>query len=57
VEGDTLSRLFNRLYDLSLDKDKTVAELIVEEEGVRKVIWSWRRRLFQWEEELFSGGL
>jgi hypothetical protein len=40
VEGDTLSKLFNRLYDLSLDKDKTVAELIVEEEGVRKVIWS-----------------
>ncbi|MCI48378.1 hypothetical protein A2U01_0069621, partial [Trifolium medium] len=26
--------------------------MVVEEEGVKNVIWRWRRRLFQWEEEL-----
>ncbi|GAU38146.1 hypothetical protein TSUD_145230 [Trifolium subterraneum] len=37
---------------MSLDKDKTVNNLIVEEEGVRKIKWNWRRNLFQWEEDL-----
>ncbi|WJX93876.1 hypothetical protein P8452_75357 [Trifolium repens] len=26
--------------------------MIVEEEGVKKVKWSWRRRFFRWEVEL-----
>ncbi|MCI02099.1 receptor-like protein kinase ANXUR2 [Trifolium medium] len=40
------------LYDLSLDKDMFVADMLVEEEGDKKIIWRWRRRLFQWEEEM-----
>jgi hypothetical protein len=52
VDGDTLSSLFQRLYDISLDKEACVAEMIVEEEGVKKINWRWRRRLFQWEEEM-----
>jgi hypothetical protein len=37
VDGDTLSSLFRRLYDISLDKEACVAEMIVEEEGVKKI--------------------
>ncbi|GAU30125.1 hypothetical protein TSUD_360180 [Trifolium subterraneum] len=35
-----------------MDKEASVAEMIVEEEGVKKIKWKWRRRLFQWEEEM-----
>ena len=39
------------LFDLSLDEDKCVVDMIVEVEGVKLVNWRWRRKLFQWEEE------
>ncbi|GAU43853.1 hypothetical protein TSUD_174720 [Trifolium subterraneum] len=52
VDGDTLNILFRRLYDLSLDRESRVAEMIVEEEGDKKINWRWRRRLFQWEKEM-----
>jgi hypothetical protein len=29
-----------------------VAEMIVEEEGVKKINWRWRRNLFEWEKEM-----
>jgi hypothetical protein len=37
VKGDTLDNLFNRLFDLSLDKDKSVADMILEEMGLNGV--------------------
>ncbi|GAU31775.1 hypothetical protein TSUD_22210 [Trifolium subterraneum] len=32
-------------------KDSRAAEMVVEEEGVKKINWSWRR-LFQWEKDM-----
>ncbi|MCH83014.1 LINE-1 reverse transcriptase like [Trifolium medium] len=52
VDGEKLRDQFNRLYDISLDKDKTVAKMLTEVDGERKILWSWRRNLFSWEEEL-----
>jgi hypothetical protein len=52
VEGDTLNKLFRRLFDLSLDKEAKVADMLVEEEGVKKINWRWRRNLFEWEKEM-----
>ncbi|MCI46798.1 hypothetical protein A2U01_0068039, partial [Trifolium medium] len=34
--GDVLSKLFSRLFNLSLDKESRVSDMIVEEEGVKK---------------------
>jgi len=39
-------------FDLSLDKDKCVVDMIVEVEGVKLVNWRWRRKLFQWEKKM-----
>jgi hypothetical protein len=47
-----LSILFRRLFDVSLDKNSSVAEIIIEKERVKKIYWRWRRRLFQWEMEM-----
>jgi hypothetical protein len=52
VNGDMLCNLFRRLLDLSLYKEVKVAEMIVEEEGVKKINWRWRRNLFEWEKEM-----
>jgi hypothetical protein len=54
IGGESLHKLFDRLYDLSVDKEKMVSNLIVEEEGVNKIKWRWRMKLFQWEEELLE---
>jgi hypothetical protein len=42
-----LSILFRRLFDVSLDKNSSVAEIIIEKERVKKIYWRWRRRSFQ----------
>jgi hypothetical protein len=47
-----LTILFGRLFDLSIDRDPRVAEMIVEEEGVKKINWRWRRGWFQWEKDM-----
>ena len=52
VEGDLLSVRFRHLYDLSVSKNCTVEEMFelgVEEGGLA---WNWRRRLWDWEEEM-----
>jgi hypothetical protein len=41
-----LYKLFERIYELSIDNEKSVGDLIVEEEGVWKIKWRWRRKLF-----------
>ncbi|PNY16849.1 DNA-directed RNA polymerase [Trifolium pratense] len=52
VDGESLKVQFSRLYDISIEKNRTVAEMISEEAGEKKVLWSWRRGLFKWEEEV-----
>jgi hypothetical protein len=37
VDGDTLKDLFRRLFEISLDKEARVAEMIVEEKEVKKI--------------------
>ncbi|GAU35104.1 hypothetical protein TSUD_162080 [Trifolium subterraneum] len=52
VDGDNLRSQFNRLFDIFLDRDKSVADMISDMNGEKKILWSWRRNLFCWEEEL-----
>jgi hypothetical protein len=54
VGGESLYKLFDRLYDISTVKDCLVSDMLIEEEGVRKINWRWRRNLFQWENELME---
>lgn len=35
-----------------MSKESSVAEMVVKEGEIKHVKWSWRRRLFRWEEEL-----
>ncbi|GAU10799.1 hypothetical protein TSUD_426320, partial [Trifolium subterraneum] len=37
VDGDTLRILFSRLYDLTTDKEACIAEMISEEDGLKKI--------------------
>jgi hypothetical protein len=41
-----------RLFDTTLNKDRTVAEMVSEVEGEKKVLWNWRRNLFHWKQEI-----
>ncbi|MCH83704.1 glutamate-gated kainate-type ion channel receptor subunit GluR5 [Trifolium medium] len=41
-----------KLYDISIDKDSLVSDMMIEEEGVKMIKWRWRRNLYQWEKEL-----
>jgi hypothetical protein len=52
VDGDTLCNHFRRLFDLSLDKEVKVADMLIEEDGGKKINWRWRRNLFEWEKEM-----
>jgi hypothetical protein len=52
VDGDILCNLFRKLFDLSLDKEVKVLEMIVEEEGAKKINSRWWRNLFEWEKEM-----
>ncbi|PNX95212.1 cysteine-rich receptor-like protein kinase [Trifolium pratense] len=47
-----LQSTIRRLFDISLVKEAKVAEMLVEEEGVKKINWRWRRNLFEWEKEM-----
>jgi hypothetical protein len=47
-----LAVAFPRLFSLSNQKDCTVANLVVSEGENRSWNFSWRRTLFQWEEDL-----
>lgn len=48
----SLRKRFTRLYDLSLLKGESVFLMFTLGWGVDGAVWSWRRRLFAWEEEL-----
>jgi len=53
--GDVpLCRRFSRLFNLSLNKSSTVAEMFSLGWEVGGAAWSWRRRLWEWEEELLG---
>lgn len=49
VEGGLLCDRFLRLYSLSSNKGKLVADLGDWLEGVWRWKWKWRSELFQWE--------
>jgi len=49
--GMSFRERFNRLYDLSLLKDKSVFDMCQLGWGEGGEAWRWRRRLFAWEEE------
>jgi hypothetical protein len=53
--GDVSFRVrYSRLYDLSLFKEETVADMCQLGWGVEGQAWSWRRGLFVWEEEMLG---
>jgi len=43
---------FRRLYELCVNKHSTVEEMFVLGWGEEGDAWQWRRRLWDWEEEL-----
>ncbi|PNX99671.1 cysteine-rich receptor-like protein kinase, partial [Trifolium pratense] len=46
-----LALAFPRLFSLSNHKDNVVQDFLESEEGIRSWSFSWRRNLFQWEED------
>jgi hypothetical protein len=52
VGGETLHTRFPRLFELSVDKNISIADKWRSGWGVGAREWSWRRSLFAWEEEL-----
>jgi hypothetical protein len=53
--GETsLDLVYPRLFSLSNEKDGKVGDLLVREGDRRSWLLTWRRRLFQWEEESLS---
>jgi hypothetical protein len=51
--GDVpLCRRFSRLFDLTLTKSSTVADMYYLGWEVGGDLWRWRRRLWVWEEEM-----
>jgi hypothetical protein len=51
IGEEPLCQKFPRLFSLSLQKDKLVGELLMEEGENRGRNFTWRRTLFQWEIE------
>jgi hypothetical protein len=49
-----LSERLSRLYDLSLHRSCTVAEINALRWGEGGAAWAWRRQLWAWEEELLG---
>ncbi|GAU44350.1 hypothetical protein TSUD_129240 [Trifolium subterraneum] len=49
-----LLEVFPRLYSLSIHKDSMVRDFYVQEGGGWRWSFSWRRNLFQWEEDLVT---
>ena len=45
---------FSRLYDLSMFKELSVFDMCQLGWGEEGEAWSWRRRLFVWEEEMLG---
>jgi hypothetical protein len=50
--GIVLSVRFRRLFDLSVNKNRTVEEMFVKGWGEGCEAWEWRTRLWDWEEVL-----
>ncbi|KAK2365229.1 hypothetical protein QL285_090004 [Trifolium repens] len=47
---EPLNIKFSRLFELSVDKNISVADMYRRGWGVREAGWRWRRRVFLWEE-------
>lgn len=47
-DGDNLRHLFSRVYDISLDKDKCLADMIVEGVGEEGCFNGRRKRFGSW---------
>ena len=45
---------FRRLFDLSVYKEKTMAEMCLLGWGEGEDVWGWRHRLLAWEEDLMK---
>ena len=45
---------FRRLYELTENKFMSVADLLSVDSEQWGVVWRWRRRLWQWEEEMLA---
>jgi len=54
VGGGSLWDRFSRLNDLSMFKEESVFATNTLGWGSERAAWSWRRRLFAWEEELLG---
>jgi hypothetical protein len=52
VGGTPLAVVFPRLYSLSIQKEGTVCDFLLEDGDTRLWNFLWRRSLFQWEEVL-----
>ncbi|GAU51229.1 hypothetical protein TSUD_136260 [Trifolium subterraneum] len=52
LDDGPLQWSFSRLFELSENKEATVADMIVAGSGVGGEAWQWRRRLYAWEEKL-----
>jgi hypothetical protein len=54
MDGITLCNHIGRLFEVTEDKNKFVAEMIGDEGGIKKVKLSWQIRLFRWEKEMLE---
>ena len=54
VRDVPLCRRFGRLFALATNKLCTVADMCVSGEEDGGGVWSWRRRLWRWEEEMLA---
>ncbi|GAU26327.1 hypothetical protein TSUD_56250 [Trifolium subterraneum] len=53
----SLQRSFGRLFDLTVDKNVSVADMFAAGWDLGGEAWKWRRRLYAWEEELVVEGV
>lgn len=51
LEGEVLSKRFERLFSIILDKNGLISDIVKIRNGSVEREWNWRRTLFQWELE------
>jgi hypothetical protein len=54
VDEIPLKSQFSKLFELSLDKNSTLADMFRFGRGYGGNGWRWYRQLFAWEEELWG---
>jgi len=55
LEGISLEVWYHRLFELTVNKLVTVAEMFSLGWGLNGEAWKWQRWLFVWEEEMVGG--